>query len=172
MMKCCDIPHPVQKCVPKTTWQVITSCNAINSTADKQCSYSRKVGIAYLDTFYDSVQMHERVGYGLKRMITQFQSNFFKVYSDVSFEAMVREDSKEQYWLLSPSYVWEPQSIVKGKVTAKPGLKVDVYQINGKCGMLQVWGTRIKKVEKDPKVNANVTIFSDFTNENELDYLL
>lgn len=166
-MKCCDIPHPVRNCIPKTRWEKVVTCEA-PLTQDRSCNYTRKVGVSYMDSYAKLVALHQFGGYVLREIMGEFQSRFHNEPSYVSVE-LTQENSEDFYWKLSPSFIWQPEDLLKSEISAAKGTKVTLYQMHGKCGMLQIWGARMKTIEYDTRSNHNETNYADFAPENEIE---
>ena len=150
------MPDPAQNCTPTDTWDLIIECDNIDAVTPTTCSYARKVGISHSTTqsegHYEQSEVYTEIGFSLEGAVSVLSVEFG---ATLGLSTTTGHD-----WTLSNSEIWSVETTTSVSFDVPPGVKTQLLQTLGNCGIYNVRATRVKRVDTEAKtMRQSVTYF-------------
>ncbi|ODM90918.1 Vitelline membrane outer layer protein 1 [Orchesella cincta] len=156
-MKCCSIPDPAETCEPEDKWDLLIECDNIDALTETTCQYTRKVGIshsaAYSEGYSHLVSTYVQVGFTLDQALSALGINFGT--------NLGRNSTTGYDWTASTSDVWSVETTTSISFNVPPGVRTQLFQTMGKCGIYTVRATRVRRVDTEGATNNQTVTFID-----------
>lgn len=155
-MRCCNVPDPASNCLPQDNWDLLIECDNIEAVSPTTCEYKRKVGVshstAYSEGYSYLVQSYVQLGFGLDEALSTL---------GINFRLNMGANSTTGYdWASSASETWSVETTTTVTFDVPPGIRTQLFQTLGKCGIYSARATRVRRVDTDIRTfEQKVTYF-------------
>jgi len=154
-MKCCYVPDPAIICTPVEKRVLLGSCTNAEIYFDKRCDFTNRIGMAYdSSTSKRQIDFYESIGYIEENAWSSLQENF---------EEKLANNPDTEYDWGDESYptVWESETKTEAFIYIAPGVKTQLYQIHGLCGIYSIRSNRYYRVDTDLKSGTVTSNYFD-----------
>lgn len=152
-VKCCDVPNPLDKCVPTEERLHIRDCDNSKSDDGLRCDFTAEIGLS-MD--YDSntklIDFYSSVGYTYND-----EKQKISKYIETKLDEQIKNGRTLQYtWddIVEPAVMGD-MKVTPKSLYIKPFEKLELYQIVGRCGYFLVRTNRYLKLIKNGKTGSS-----------------
>jgi hypothetical protein len=143
-VKCCDIRNPASTCVPSDRWELLTSCDTLNSSIPLKCSYQKKVGTSNSthssEHGWEIIERYSELGFSLDAAYGPLAANF-------NYKLNVSSSTGHD-WSSSRSNAWYEEVTSTAEFEVPPRTKSALYQVLGTCGIYSTRSLEFKLVDE------------------------
>jgi len=154
-VKCCDVPDPGQECIPSDVWDLLIECDNIEAVTPTTCSYERKVGISHSNTesesHYQLTEIYQDIGFSLSAAPSVLSINF-------QYNLGMSETTGHN-WTTTNTEIWSVETTTSVSFDVPPGVKTQLFQTVGKCGIYDVKATRVKRIDTEGETSRQITTY-------------
>jgi hypothetical protein len=156
-VKCCDVPDPAEICIPTDDWGLLIECDNIEATSPTTCYYERKIGISHSTTesegHYEQSEIYKEIGFSLNGAISALSLNF---ETKLGQSTVTGND-----WTLTNTEVWNVETTTSVSFDVPPGIRTQLLQTVGNCGIYNVKATRVKRIDTEGKSLTQTVTYID-----------
>lgn len=143
--------------MPNDFWELIIECDNTEAVSGTTCYYERKVGVSHSITEseggYREYEVYQNIGFNLLDALSALNFNF-KYNLGMSYGTGYN-------WTTSTSEIWSSETTTGVSFEVPPGIKTQLLQTVGNCGIYNAKATRVKRIDTDGSTQKQtVTYFN------------